>query len=353
MKSVLENTIWVVVPVYNAEKWIKKCIRSMQRQTYTNWKAVLVDDGSTDRSGQICDKMAEKDKRLIVLHTPNGGAYQARVNGILQVPDDCYCVFCDSDDELLPDALQLLLEEAERSGADLVCGGTQRVLKSIPLPAKDDPFIKNPRVYDRREIVGELYVSCFGSSGFPVGLCSKMYRSGKLKKAMLNQDPQPKCFAEDLNVTMHLLPELERISVVDQTVYRYRFGGGTARFMPTFLDDSRLMYHNKLKYAPLCEVDDDVERLVAIEMKNIVGSYLLMCEKYGVFPHGSLEEEVRHVCGLEELVDAMGRFDHDRSGISGLYEAIAAHDESAICSLIRNRVKQTRKQDFIKRLLFR
>lgn len=354
MASMIDKTIWVVVPVYNAEKWIKKCVRSIQRQTYTNWKAVLVDDGSTDSSGKICDGLAQKDERLLVIHTPNAGAYQARVNGILQVPDNCYCVFCDSDDEFAPNAFQCFIHEAERSDADLVCGVIQRMLKDIPLPRKNDAFFMDPRVFDRKQIMGALYASCFGiSTGFPVNLCGKMFRSGKLKKAMQNQDPRPRNFAEDLNVTMHLLPDLDRISIISDTVYRYRFGGGTSRFMPTFLEDSALMYHNKLKYAHLCEADYNVEQLVAIEWKNIIGTYLVMCEKCKTFPHGSLEEEVRYVCGLEETKDAFTRFTDSHSGIAGLAAVIRNGNQSEICGLIREQVKKDQLRDFIKGLVLR
>lgn len=353
MNSSKCDTIWIVVPVYNAEKWIRRCVRSMQKQTYTNWKAVLVDDGSTDRSGQICDGLASKDSRLVVLHTPNSGAHQARVNGILQVDDDSYCVFCDSDDELTENALELLYDEAVKSGADVVCGGTQRVLKRIRFPQKDGAFIMNPRSYDREQIMRELFISCFGLSGFPVGLCSKLYRSSIIKKVMTNLGPAPKLFAEDLNVTLHLLPELERISVISQVVYRYRFGGGTSRFMPTFLSDNLIMYHIKMEHARLCTSELDVEALVAIELKNIMGSYLVMCEKYQRFSQGSLMDEARHICALEEMEDALRRFDDDRSGIPGLGDAFRQKDYQMICRLIQNQVQRTMKQDFIKKLLFR
>lgn len=352
MRSDFNKTIWVIVPVYNAEKWIRKCVRALQRQTYPNWKAVLVDDGSTDRSGLICDELAGKDERLVVLHTPNAGSNQARINGILQVPDDCYCIFCDSDDELTPNALLWLMEEAERSGADLICGSVQRMLNKIPIPAKKEPFFLNPQVYDHKGIVEKLYVACFGKySGFPVALWSKMYHSSKLKEAMINPDPKPRFFAEDLNVTLHLLPNLDSISVISQTVYRYRLGGGTSRFMPTFLEDSLLMYHNKMKYVHLCEVDYDIKRLVAIELKNIVGTYLFMCEKFATFPHGSLEDEVRYVCGLEELADAMNRFTTDRSGFQGLSDAIRTKNYLLIAELIQNEVRKAGTKDFLKRIL--
>lgn len=347
------NTIWVIVPVYNVQKWLKKCVHSIQRQTYTNWKAILVDDGSTDRSGEICDELAKKDDRLVVLHTPNSGAHQARVNGILAADDDCYAMFCDSDDELAPNALELLHAEAVRSGAELVCGGTQRILKQIRLPQKDSMFIMNPRCYNRQQIMSELFVSCLGLGGFPVSLCSKLYHSSMLKRVMANLGESPKLFAEDLNVTLHLLPEVNRISAISQVVYRYRYGGGTSRFMPTFLEDNLLMYHTKMKYAHLCTSEYDVEALIAIELKNIIGTYLVMCEKFHTFPHGTLLNEVRYICELEEVCDAMGRFHNDKSGIAGLGDAVRSKDAHVICSLIQEQVQRTQKQDFIKNLLFR
>lgn len=78
------ETIWILIPVYNVEKVLDKCIRSIQRQTYTNWKAVLVDDGSTDRSGVLCDEYAAKDPRIMVPHTSNGGPHRDRPKDILK-----------------------------------------------------------------------------------------------------------------------------------------------------------------------------------------------------------------------------------------------------------------------------
>lgn len=269
------------------------------------------------------------------------------------MPDECYCVFCDSDDELTPNALELLYEEAVRSGADVVCGATQRVLKNLPIPRKNSGIFMEPRCYDHRQIMRDLYISCFGLNVLHVSMCSKLYRCEKIKKAMTSLEDHPKTFGEDLNVTLHLLPELERLSVISQVVYRYRYGGGTSRFMPTFLEDSLLMYHIKMKHAHLCTSEYDVEALIAIELKNIVGSYLVMCQKHGKFSHGSLLEEVRYVCGLEEVDDAMGRIDNDKSGIPGLGDAMRSKDYQAICELIGKRVQQTRIKDFIKKLLFR
>ena len=345
------NTIWVIVPVYNVQKWLKKCVRSIQRQTYTNWKAVLVDDGSTDSSGQICDDLARSDPRILVLHTPNHGLFLARLKGIEQADADSYCIFCDSDDEMPPNALELLYNEAVRTGAELVCGNMRRLIKGITLPEKKTGVFWDPKFYDRQAIMRELYISCFGLTTYPMSLCAKLYPTGKLRQTMQQLREHPKYFAEDLNVTMHLFPKIESISVIDEPVYRYRIGGGTSRFMPTFLEDNLLMYHIKMRHAPECISEWDVPALVAIEMKNIFGTYLVMCEKHQRFSQGSLAEEVRFICDLDEMRDAMSRFPSDKSGIPGFADAIRAGDHDRICELIKNEVVRTRKKDLLKRIL--
>lgn len=350
--SVSDNqTIWVIVPVYNVQKWLKKCVRCIQRQTYTNWRVILVDDGSTDCSGQICDALAQSDPRIMVVHTPNQGLFRARLTGVELADPDGYCVFCDSDDELPPKALELLHDEAVRSDAELVCGNMRRLFKGIRFPAQNTGVFQEPRTYDRQTIMRDVYISCFGLTYYPMSLCAKLYRTGKLQQTMQTLQEHPRYFAEDLNVTMHLLPTLESISIIADPVYDYRIGGGTSRFMPTFLEDNLLMYHIKMRNVHLCTAERNAVALMAIEMKNIIGTYLVMCEKFQRFSHGSLEEEVRYVCALEELCDAMDRYETDRSGIPGLTDAIRAGDQERICELIRNEVARNRKRDLIKRLL--
>lgn len=349
----MDNTelIWILVPVYNVEKVLDKCIHSIQRQTYTNWKTILVDDGSTDRSGFICDEYAKKDSRITVVHTPNGGLPVARINGIRQINDTGYCCFCDSDDEMPDNALQLLYQEAKRSGADIVCGNVERVLRKITISKGSSlACFANPKVYEKDEILRSLYLCCFGGGGFPVSMWGKLYRTRMIRSVMLNMDCHPKFFAEDLNVTMRLLPKASRVSVIKETVYIYRVGGGTSKFMPTFLEDNILMYHLKMQMANMCTSELNVRRLVGIELKNIVVSYLIMCEKSQCYPAGSLERETRAVCALNEVEESLSMLTGDCSGLPGINQPLIDRDYNKICSLIRNEVKKERFKDWLKKI---
>lgn len=111
--------ISVIIPVYNVEKYLSECVDSVLKQTYENFEIILVDDGSTDGSGAMCNEYAARDSRIRVIHKANGGASSARNVGIGAAAGD-YLYFPDSDDYITPDALEKLLNRAEKEDADLV-----------------------------------------------------------------------------------------------------------------------------------------------------------------------------------------------------------------------------------------
>jgi len=109
----------IIVPVYNVEQYINRCVDSILAQTYQNFELILVDDGSPDNSGKICDEYARKDSRIKVIHIPNGGVSNARNTGLDAASGD-YIVFVDSDDWILPNHIEQLLPEGDE---DWVCTG--------------------------------------------------------------------------------------------------------------------------------------------------------------------------------------------------------------------------------------
>lgn len=117
----MQELISVIVPIYNIEKYIEKCIASISSQTYKNLEIILIDDGSTDSSGSICDTLAKNDPRIKVIHKKNGGLSDAR-NAGLEVAEGEYFSFIDGDDFITPDTLEKLYNAAVSTDSEIsVC----------------------------------------------------------------------------------------------------------------------------------------------------------------------------------------------------------------------------------------
>lgn len=119
----MEGVVSVIIPLYNCDKYLKKCLESVLEQDYKNLEIILVDDGSTDASGEICEYYASKDKRIRVLHQSNQGQAVAR-NHALDVAMGDWVVFVDSDDYIKRNMISYMLECAQRNDASLVICST-------------------------------------------------------------------------------------------------------------------------------------------------------------------------------------------------------------------------------------
>lgn len=123
----MNEKITLIIPVYNKKKYINHCLDSISAQTFEDFEVLLVDDGSTDGSAEICDEFANNNARVRVIHKQNGGVSSARNRGIEEAAGK-YVIFCDADDEFPPDALSDLFAAAEKYGADITVGGAGDVI---------------------------------------------------------------------------------------------------------------------------------------------------------------------------------------------------------------------------------
>lgn len=123
----------VIVPVYKVEDYLEKCIQSIQNQTYRDLEIILVDDGSPDQCGQICDRYKAQDERIQVIHKENGGLSDARNFGIDTATGE-YILFVDSDDYIHPRMVEILLKELEDAGADLAVCAFRQVDEAETVP---------------------------------------------------------------------------------------------------------------------------------------------------------------------------------------------------------------------------
>ena len=214
--------ISIIIPVYNVKPYLDDCLQSVVGQDYTNFECILVDDGSTDGSSELCDQWAEKDTRIQVIHQTNQGVSSARNRGLEQAKGE-YISFIDSDDWVENDYLSTMMQRAEREKVDLVvCGLTQEF--------KD----KNSRNYiPRQSLTFELtshHVEHFvmlNEQHLLYGPVVKLYKNEIIQQHQILFDPQVS-YGEDLLFNYKYLEHVHIITCIDKSLYHYRIlGSGT------------------------------------------------------------------------------------------------------------------------------
>jgi glycosyltransferase involved in cell wall biosynthesis len=219
----------VVVPIYNVEKYIGTLIESLQEQTLKDIELILVDDGSPDRSGDICDEYASKDSRIIVIHKKNGGVSAARNDGMERAQGE-YIIFCDSDDWLPLDALEKLYNEGKRVDADIIIGD---VYQSKNGDNKLARFYAEPFVTEDKEFISKMIQADFYRTYCPMppvegpafgygGPWNKAVRLNILRENNIKFDVRVKGIFDDILYTAYILACAKRISYITEPVYYYR-----------------------------------------------------------------------------------------------------------------------------------
>lgn len=213
--------ISIIVPVYNAEKYLDRCVFSLVNQTYRNIEIILVDDGSTDNSAKMCDDWINRDTRIKVIHVENGGVSRARNIGIETANGD-YILFCDSDDYYDISSCDLLSKEVNDKDIDLVIFSFNYVNGEII-----NPTIINleEKKYDRQFIKNELipnYINLTESDKYLIQPYSvnKLYKTSILKMYNIKFDESRRTW-EDKPFVVTYLNYSRSFCFVNKTFYNY------------------------------------------------------------------------------------------------------------------------------------
>lgn len=209
--SMIQPLISVIVPCYNVEEYLPKCVESILNQTYRNLEIFLVDDGSPDRSGEICDGYAAVDKRIKVIHKENGGLSDAR-NVALDIMTGEYVTFIDSDDYVAEDYVEYLYKLIEENGVRLSVSWHQVFAEGASKEMCTCPVIV--KTVDRDVALSEIfYQRIFDSSAW-----AKMYH----RSLFLDGIRYPKGWLyEDLSTTYRLMMKCSRIALSNYRSYFY------------------------------------------------------------------------------------------------------------------------------------
>lgn len=199
--------ISIIIPVYNGERYISACLRSLLEQTYIDWNAILINDGSTDNSLSEMQLFAEKDPRIVVLSQNNQGVAAARDRGIREANGE-YIFFLDIDDTLLPDCLEKLVCEFEEN-VDMVVSAFYMVRKS-----------RRVKKHVRKAILEKVeYLRKVLSGHYGWELCAKMYRR-ELFDELLSV-PRHIRIGEDAAIFMQLAARARKVKVINEALYNY------------------------------------------------------------------------------------------------------------------------------------
>ena len=201
--------ISVIITIYNSEKYLEECIESIINQTYKNLQIILVDNGSSDKSGEICEAYSKKDERIVVIHKEHGGISSGRNKG-LEIADGEYVSFVDSDDVVLNDMYETLLDSILIKDSDIAICKAKRMYQDLIEETEETGEVNN---YDSQQALYQW-------------ICKKLFGSevwGKLYKRTLVKDirfPEIKC--EDVCYLFDSIIRSKNILVVDKKKYLYR-----------------------------------------------------------------------------------------------------------------------------------
>lgn len=209
----MENKVSIIIPVYNTEKYLKRCIDSILVQQYKNWELILVDDESTDESGKICDQYASEYEQIQVIHQKNQGPAAARQNG-LQSANGKWVMFADSDDWLDEKILEILMKNQQETEAGIVCCNFVNI---------------NDRNEKQHLVKFHEHIDCYTAQDCILQMHRTRYLTGSPCTKLIRKDLfegidfcREVTIGEDYSMIVQLVQKAERVRILpDELYYRY------------------------------------------------------------------------------------------------------------------------------------
>lgn len=289
--------ISVIVPVYNVEKYLRECLDSILNQTYKELEIILVDDGSKDTSGKICDEYAAEYSNFRVIHKKNAGLGMARNTGLEHIRGE-YVTFVDSDDYLDPSCIEQLYNNLKSSNVDMCKGGFWRVLDSGKKVLRRQ---YSREVYKESDVKKNFLPKLIGSSSsehdsIEMCVCGAIYKVEIIRKYGLKFPSERELISEDLIFNIDYMQYSKGVCTIKDTGYNYRMNRGslTTSYREDRFEASKYFYNfvkdklEKLKYGK-----DTIQRL-----QKTFFIYIRMC----------LAQECKRVSGHNEL-ECLSRID--------------------------------------------
>lgn len=270
----MEAKISVIIPIYKVEPFLRECLNSIVNQTYRNLEIILIDDGSPDNCGHICDEYASADERIIVIHKKNGGLCAARNDGLARATGE-WISFVDSDDWCEPTLYERAEKEGNRTEADIVMFSLFQNSKSDE--ERIHAFSKNFTT-DDPELIMQLQLSVLDKHYIPF---TDDYRWGqgfpwdKLFKRSLIENHHL-CFSEnvraneDIIFNIHAFQFAKKVTFFDEALYHWRMNEGSIghKYMPDRAEVNREIYREMMEIGHKYNLQEEYYRAVNARTVN-------------------------------------------------------------------------------------
>ena len=309
----------IIVPVYRAEKYLDRCVNSLMSQTLRDIEIILVDDGSPDGSGDMCDEYAKKDSRIKVIHKKNSGAGLSRNLG-LETARGKYIGFADSDDYAAENMFETLYGAAEKYGAELVMSGFAVVGGNIF--EKDGEYSENlyfekDTLFETKENIKDLILGISGSlphetldSRYGTGIWKNLYRRGVIEKYGIKFMSEREIMSEDTLFTVDFASHISKAVGIPGAFYRYCRNGDS---VSKAYDAKRLLlferFMSELENRLSAKIPKNEYKIYLDRLSQAYGRVLCSQEiMYGVqnkIPYRKTRANLKKICTSEIISSSL------------------------------------------------
>jgi glycosyltransferase involved in cell wall biosynthesis len=288
-----QTSISVIIPVYNAEEYLETCLISIQKQTYSPFEVWLIDDGSNDKSGKICDTYQTLDSRFHVIHKPNGGVSSARNMGIEHVKGEWIC-FIDSDDTVEENYLQTLHQSIGEKKDILIIQGFNTIFHN----GKKEQRLFNKYFYSSTEIYKTFQDSKLNRCGFPFG---KLYNKDIINQNKIRFDEQIH-YAEDVMFMLTYLCHVSAIQTVSGANYNYFIRNNKSLSQRIFSFESEyICYQTYLNRLEKLEQRFNLPYNSTLKTKNVISEYLIRRSVGSLYQPSTKKIQVERIAILKSF----------------------------------------------------
>lgn len=256
----MKTKVSVIVPVYNVpEKYLEKCVSSLVNQTLNDIEIILIDDGTPDTSGKLCDYFAKKDSRIKVIHQENKGLCGARNTGVRSSIGE-WISFVDGDDWIEPNAYEKLYNIGTKNNVDVVMFGYEKDYPSKSVVMHYDKYFENEKVYNTKEDINYLQKMILNYNANCAMAPTKFIRKSVIEKYNIYHDEKLRQGAEGIEFNIRLFSKIKSALFLNETFYHYIYN-----------DESITTVHNEKNHQMVIECFKKIKSEINNDDSEIMG----------------------------------------------------------------------------------